>query len=621
MRRKLYPSHSLSILLCAICCCVFSFIVPAQTFTNDSLYTIPVNGDTLSVPIYVSGLPNATSSSFGLVTVCLDIRCTTVADLRVMLRAPNDSIIMLADQKGGDDGGGYYGTCFEENAVNGWIFQGVAPFIGSYYPEQSLNTFNAGLNPNGVWNLIVKDLFTFSDTGSVDYFSITFGNNPPPTPVFTGCSFSNPAGCKCPDGVSTDCDLLPEMTASARDIMLHHSESPGHLIFSNSTPNIGWGPLEVHGIDSCFCGTTPVSCLDTLCPDSTPVKQLVNQRIYHRSGNTMTYYDRPAGKMFYDPAHGHTHVDDWSSYTLRRSTSNPDATTWPVTVSATKTSFCLVNLSDCNFNYGYCVDSAGHVLENSDIPNANFGSVSGCGVDQGIYPAAVDTYDESENAPGIILPAGTCNGDYYIVSITDPDNHFLFQDHKNNWVAVPITLYQQSGGSFETSGFSYSVAGNDVTFSANAVTADSCVWMWEDGSGSSTTTSSPAFHTFPGVGSYIVWLYAYNHCGPTVSADTVNILPVGLNEALASVVQFNIQPNPAKANAMISYTLVNATDVSLEVFDAIGNRVKIMVNSNQHPGKYQVLFDAKSDQLSQGIYIIRLSSGNKILNKRLVICE
>ena len=604
----------------------------AQTFTNATLYTIPVNGDTLNIPISVSGLPTATSSSFGLVIICLDIRCTTVADLRVMLRAPNDSIVMLADQKGGD-GGGYYGTCFEENATNGWIYQGTAPFIGSYYPEQSLNIYNKGLNPNGTWSLVVKDLFIFSDTGTVGYFSITFGNNPPPDPVFTGCSFQNPAGCKYPDGVSTDCDLLPEMTASAMDIMFHHSEtaSPGHLIFSNSTPNIGGGPLEIHGIDSCFCGTTPVSCLDTLCPDSTPVKQLVIQRIYHRNGNTMTYYDRQAGTMFYDRDHGHTHIDDWSSYTLRRSTPNPDATTWPIIGSATKTSYCLVNLSNCDFNYGFCVDSAGRVLHTVDIPNSNFGTVSGCGIDQGIYPGNLDTYDESENLPGITLPVGTCNGDYYIVSITDPDNHFLFQDHKFNWVAVPITLSFQTAGNFETGGFSFSVNGNDVSFLANAATADSCVWMWEDGSASSTTLTSTATHTFPGIGSYIVWLYAYNHCGPTVSADTVNILPVGLNEAIESVVSFNIQPNPTKDNVMLSYTLVNATDVRLEVFDAIGNRVKKMVypvgyssngvNSNQHPGKYQVLFDAKADQLSQGIYIIRLSSGNKNFNKRLVLLE
>ncbi len=465
------------------------------------------------------------------------------------------------------------------------------------------------------------DLFTPKDTGSVYSVNITFGSNPPPDPIFTGCSVANPSGCKCPDGVSTDCDLLPDLTASALAIIIDHQESPGQLTFSNSTPNIGWGPLEIHGIDSCFCGTTPISCLDTLCPDSTPVKQLVNQRIYHRSGNIMTYYDRPAGKMFYDRDHGHTHVDDWSSYTLRRSTPNPDATTWPIIGSGTKESFCLINLGDCDSYYGYCIDSAGHVLQNKDIPNANFGTISGCGTNQGIYPANIDIYDAGENAPGIILPAGTCNGDYYIVSITDPDNHFLEQDKTNNWVAVPVTLYQQSPGNFEAGGFTYNVAGNNVSFTANASSADSLVWIWNDGSGSLTTSTSIASHSFPSSGSYIVWLYAWNHCGPTVSADTVQILPVGFNNSLESIVSFNIQPNPGREQVMISYTLVNVADVKLEVFDALGKKIKNMVNSNQLPGKYQVHFEVKADQLSAGIYFIRLASGYKIFNKRLVIYE
>jgi hypothetical protein len=334
----------------------------------------------------------------------------------------------------------------------------------------------------------------------------------------------------------------------------------------------------------------------------------------------MTYYDRPAGLMYYDTDHGHTHIDDWASYTLRRSTPNPDATTWPVIGSQTKTSYCLINNGDCNFNSGYCVDSTGQVLHKADIPNSDFGTVSGCGTDQGIYPGNLDTYDESENAPGIILPAGTCNGDYYIVSITDPDNHFLEQDKNNNWVAVPITLSQQTARNFETGGFSFSVNGNNVTFQSNAATADSCVWMWNDGSGSSTTLTSTASHLFPGSGSYIVWLYAWNQCGPTVSTDTVQI-PLGFIELSESIVSFSMQPNPSKDKVMFTYTLVNASSVSLEVWDAIGNQVKNMVNSNQLPGKYQVSFDAKSDHLPQGIYIIRLSSGNKIFNKRLVLLE
>ncbi len=100
----------------------FFFLLPslvfAQTFTDSTRYAIPANGDTLDVPVNVSGLVNVTSSSFGLLTLCLDIRHQHIADLRIGLRAPNDSIIILADQKGGSDTA-YANTCFQENAANG----------------------------------------------------------------------------------------------------------------------------------------------------------------------------------------------------------------------------------------------------------------------------------------------------------------------------------------------------------------------------------------------------------------------------------------------------------------------------------------------------------------------
>src|SRR5204862_230745 len=159
---------------------------------------------------------------------------------------------------------------------------------------------------------IVRDVFTPADTGSVHYFNITFGLNPPPDPPVSAgpCSSSNPGGCQCPDGVSTNCDLLPDMTASALIIQNTKVEAQGNITLGNATPNIGWGPLEIHGIQSCYCDTDSVPCSTSLCPDGTYPKQLVNQRIYHRNGNTMSYYDRRAGTMSYHPGHSHVHVDN-----------------------------------------------------------------------------------------------------------------------------------------------------------------------------------------------------------------------------------------------------------------------------------------------------------------------
>lgn len=255
------------------------------------------------------------------------------------------------------------------------------------------------------------------------------------------CSIRNPAGCECPDG-SEECDLLPDMTASALTIQNQHYEYPGYLRLSNTTPNIGWGPLEVHGTGSCFCDTDSVPCSTPACPDGSIPKELITQRIYHKSGRIMTYYDRPAGTMSYHPSHRHVHVNNWGAFTLRKDNGDPNPLNWPIVGPGTKMSFCLINTGDCTSDYGSCVDPEGNIITMDDIPNAPFGVVSGCGKDQSIYTGMLDFYNSSLPGMRIDFP-NICNGDYHIVSITDPDNYFLESNEDNNWVAVPATLTRQ----------------------------------------------------------------------------------------------------------------------------------------------------------------------------------
>lgn len=608
----------LVLLLCPV-------LLSAQTFTNSTWTPIPNNDSDIYIPINVSGLPSSIDSSFGVVSVCLDITHTFVSQLVVKLQSPNGEIIVLADQKGGS-GSGYLNTCFQENATHGYVNNGVAPFVGSYFPQQSLNAFNDSQNPNGTWNLILRDVFTPTDTGSFHDVSITFGFNPPSNPTTAGpCSNSNAGGCQCPDGISSNCDLLPDMTASALIIQNSKTEYPGHITLGNATPNIGWGPLEIHGIQSCFCDTVPVSCTTTACPGSgLPPKQLLNQRIYHRNGNVMTHYDRPAGTMSYHQGHSHVHVDDWAFFTLRVATPNPDARTWPIIGTGTKQSFCLVNLGDCDSDPGYCVDAAGNVLFKADIPNSDFGVVSGCSIDQGIYVGNLDIYSAGLNGMGIMLPQDICNEHYYIVSVTDFNNNFLESNDDNNWVKVPITLSQQSSNDhFRDPGFIYTLAGMRVDVLANALNPDSMVWVWGDGTSSTITgIGSPlTYHIYSSPGTYVVYSYAYNHCGPSVDADTISIIPTGLNAAIETVVSFKAYPNPSKGNSWLSYTLINKTNVQLEVFDEVGKRIKTIVNDEQLQGKYRYEFNPIAENLPAGIYFARLTTDDKTLNIRMVVIQ
>src|SRR5688572_10611438 len=132
------------------------FWVNSQTFVTSSGGAIPDNNTEVCFPIVVNGLPAQIDTSFGLISVCLDITHTYVADLRIMLKAPDNTTVLLMNHVGGG-GDNFTSTCLAENGSNGYVITGNAPFTGIYIPEESLNLMNNGMNPNGTWQLCIID--------------------------------------------------------------------------------------------------------------------------------------------------------------------------------------------------------------------------------------------------------------------------------------------------------------------------------------------------------------------------------------------------------------------------------------------------------------------------------
>ncbi|MBV6477650.1 MAG: hypothetical protein HGGPFJEG_00391 [Ignavibacteria bacterium] len=83
--------------------------------------------------------------------------------------------------------------------------------------------------------------------------------------------------------------------------------------------------------------------------------------------------------------------------------------------------------------------------------------------------------------------------------------------------------------------------------------------------------------------------------------------------------EINCSPNPFNPSTSISYSLPQAGNVVLKVFDISGKAVKTLVNEFQSEGKYSVRFDGSS--LSSGIYFYRLKSGDFIETKRMILIK
>lgn len=437
---------SICFLLFFLCNYHFSF---SQTFKASGGTIVDFQDTDIPTvfPIKVSGLPDKIDTAFGLETICFDITHPSISDLKIELQSPSGLTIWVTNRNG-KKGKDYTETCFNENGFNGYIYEAKAPFIGTYIPDGRIYYLNNNQNPNGTWNLLVHDLAK-ENIGTVNSIRITFGNHPP-KPELSPCTFNNPAGCACPDG-STSCDLLPDLIVSLKMSEILHEEYaqndpvyPHQLRLAVATANIGWGPLEVVGSGQWFCGKKAVP-VNERCPDSSFARQLLQQRIYHRSGDSLGFKDISAGKIAFDarPGHMHYHADNWVDFTLRKKNKNPNPLKWPVVGHGTKASFCIYDSGNCTDKNALCADG-NKIKGERELKNYGFGKYVECNSDrQGLSVGGLDVYGQSFEGQLIDLPKDLCNGKYFIVVTVDPLNLYKESDETNNSIIIPVEIMLQ----------------------------------------------------------------------------------------------------------------------------------------------------------------------------------
>lgn len=98
---------------------------------------------------------------------------------------------------------------------------------------------------------------------------------------------------------------------------------------------------------------------------------------------------------------------------------------------------------------------------------------------------------------------------------------------------------------------------------------------------------------------------------------------VGIEDDIANVtLTYDLAqnyPNPFNPSTAIAYQLAGREDVSLEVFNVLGQKVATLVRQTQSAGKYQVNFDARN--LSSGIYFYRLQAGNYVKVHKMILMK
>jgi hypothetical protein len=78
-------------------------------------------------------------------------------------------------------------------------------------------------------------------------------------------------------------------------------------------------------------------------------------------------------------------------------------------------------------------------------------------------------------------------------------------------------------------------------------------------------------------------------------------------------------PNPFNPNTNIRFGVQNLGFVSLKAYDILGREVATIVNEELKAGNYRVDFDATN--LASGIYFYRLTSGNSVATRKMIVVK
>ena len=107
----------------------------------------------------------------------------------------------------------------------------------------------------------------------------------------------------------------------------------------------------------------------------------------------------------------------------------------------------------------------------------------------------------------------------------------------------------------------------------------------------------------------------YNDVDFVVPTDTVGLLN-GLKPYEKDNFAFGVNPNPFKDNVSIKYNLLSNSNVTIEIFNILGERVmNLVANQNQSAGEHK--YNVDLSKYNSGIYIVKAKLGNETVTRKI----
>jgi outer membrane protein assembly factor BamB len=107
--------------------------------------------------------------------------------------------------------------------------------------------------------------------------------------------------------------------------------------------------------------------------------------------------------------------------------------------------------------------------------------------------------------------------------------------------------------------------------------------------------------------------------GGTVNQDAVDDDGVRIPEA---ALVLNSYPNPFNSETIISYDLAEPSNVRLEIYNIIGQRLLVLLDEPQQAGPHKMIWngrDSSSKEVSSGVYFARITADDQQISHKLTL--
>ena len=98
-----------------------------------------------------------------------------------------------------------------------------------------------------------------------------------------------------------------------------------------------------------------------------------------------------------------------------------------------------------------------------------------------------------------------------------------------------------------------------------------------------------------------------------------NVVNPNYNDKPYTFLLFNNYPNPFNPKTLIKYSIPKDNNVTLNVYNAIGQLVTTLVQGFHKAGEYEINFNGEF--YSSGVYFYRLESGGLVSTKKMVLIK